>query len=67
MLEPSGTSLSALIPIFCLLDELLYLGMFTDGECGERIGYDAMRFLAPNGCQFPMVSYKYFEASAVGD
>ena|SRR3990170_7293197 len=47
MFEPSGTSLSDLIAIFCLLDQVLYLGMFSDSERGKRIVYNAMRFLAP--------------------
>src|SRR3990170_7265798 len=61
MLEPSGISLSDLIAIFCLLDQLLYLGMFSDGEGGKRIVYNAMRFLAPTRSEaLKSQSYNFF-------
>jgi hypothetical protein len=61
MLEPSGTSFSDLIPIFCLLNQLLYLGMFSDGERGKRIVYNAMRILAPTRSEaLKSQSYNFF-------
>src|SRR3989338_1096570 len=61
MLKPSETSLSGLIPIFCLLDELLNLGMFPDGERGKGIIYNAMRFLAATRSEaLKAQSYNFF-------
>jgi len=61
MLKPSGASLSDLIPILCLPDQLLYLGMFSDGERGKGIVDNATGFLAPARSEaLKSQSYNFF-------
>src|SRR3972149_8084717 len=60
MSKPPETSLSGLIAIFCLLDKLLNLGVFPDGERSEGIIYNAMGLpVATRSKMFEAQSYNF--------
>jgi len=61
MRKPSETSVSGLIAIFCLLDKLLNLRVFPNGERSEGIIYNAMDlFAATRSKMLETQSYNFF-------
>jgi hypothetical protein len=61
MRKPSEMSRSRLIAIFGLIDKLLDLGVFPDGQRGKGIVYNAVRlFAAPRSEALKSQSYYFF-------